>query len=53
MIIDFIFKKLGFTVSQSGILVTTNKFARFIANTAVRNNQIQSLTKDVYTINLR
>jgi|694.fasta_scaffold04405_42 hypothetical protein len=53
MIIELVFRKLGFIVSDSGILVTSNKFARFIANLAVQNNSLKNLTRDVYSIKLR
>ena len=52
-IIPIIFHKLGFIVSDSGILVTTNRFSRFIANMAVREGKLQELWKGVYKTNLR
>ena len=48
-----IFQKLGFIVSNSGILCTTNRFARLIANMAVREGRLMLLCKDVYSTNIR
>jgi hypothetical protein len=52
-IMTIIFQKLGFNVSNSGILCTTNRFARLIANMAVREGRLMLLCKDVYSKNIR
>jgi hypothetical protein len=49
--IEYIFTKLGFVVSKSGILYTKNKFAKFIANLAVREGSLKKLKNNLYTLN--
>jgi hypothetical protein len=42
---------MGFVVSDTGVLHTTNKFARFIANLAVREGSFKKIKPNLYTLN--
>ena len=47
------FNSLGFVVSDSGILYTKTKFARFIADMAVRDGSLIKLTTNLYSKHIR
>jgi len=47
--INYIFRKLGFIVSDSGLLLTTNKFSKLIAEMAVRDGSLQKKSENLYT----
>jgi hypothetical protein len=49
--IDFILIKLGFIVSNSGLLHTTNKFSKLIAEMAVRDGSLQKKSENLYSTN--
>ena len=49
--IQYIFTKMGFVVSDTGVLHTTNKFARFIANLGVRDGSLKEVKPNLYTLN--
>lgn len=47
--INYILMKLGFIVSNSGLLHTTNKFSKVIAEIAVRDGSLQKRSENLYT----
>jgi len=50
---NFIFRKIGFTTSSSGVLFTSNGFAKFIAELCVRAGAMRKLCNNVYSKNIR
>jgi hypothetical protein len=50
MIIEYIFTKMGFVVSNTGILYTKNRFARFIANLGVREGSFKMIQPNLYSL---
>lgn len=51
--VETIFRKMGFLVSDSGILYTSTRFARFIADLAVREGSLQKLCTNLYSKHIR
>ena len=49
----FFFNSLGFVVSDSGVLYTKTKFARFIAEIAVKDGSLMKLTNNIYSKHIR
>lgn len=52
-LITIFFNSLGFVVSDSGILYTKTKFAKFIADMAVRDGSLMKLTTNLYSKHIR
>jgi hypothetical protein len=47
-LLELIFIKLGFVVSDTGIFYTTTRFARFITNVGVRRGEFKRLANNLY-----